>query len=302
MRHVDEMTAFDVTDIGKTPLQRRKIAREWLHGWQRERLSIMREEKTAHSGFGDKVTLVAYTFPRDAADFDFIEFAIRQSWHCLGMLKVVIVADRETDFIKRFADTYPHDVDVQQEATLVPGSIASMSHDCVTKLHTRFTTPYCLIIQDDGFPIRDNLYEFLGKYDYIGSPVVRDTPLQHLVDIFRIECLNGGFSLRSRKICQEAANQWNRYWRHVLRPGDRLHIEDVFYTKTACLNPFYRFRNRIASCKDARRFSMPDFDGVVDIRNCRRKPFGVHGPTAVFQLHEFIEKTTQAGGRGHGIK
>jgi len=260
------------------------MAREWLRAKQREMLPAMRCESCAPSRFRNDVTLVAYTFPTDEADFDFIEFAIRQSWHCLGRLRAVVVADRMTATIRRFADACSEDVEVQVEPSIRPGSITSMSHDCVVRLYTRFDTRYCLIVQDDGFPLRDNLEEFLGKYDFIGCPLVRDIPLQCLVDIFRIECLNGGFSLRSRKICQDAANQWNRYWRHLIKPGSEYHIEDIFYGKTACLNPFYRLRNRFASCKVARRFCLPDFDGILDIRNYEPKPFGVHGPTAVWQL------------------
>ena len=243
----------------------------------------MRAALPPRSRHYEEVTLVTYTFPQDESEFDFIEFAIRQSWKCLGKLKTVIIADRMTETLRAFQAAASDDVDVQVEPLLKVGSIASMSSDCIERLYSRFSTPHCLIIQDDGFPLRDNLDEFLGKYDYIGAPTIRDIPVQVIVDLLRSECLNGGFSLRSRRICRDAARQW-KFWRHFIKPGSHAHIEDVFYTKTACFNPLYRLRNRFPSSKTARRFSLPDFDGVVDIRTIEPKPFGVHGSCAAWQL------------------
>lgn len=278
--HHDEIDLFN---YGKTPMERRIAARAWLQAEQRQRLPKLRSENPTSSKFKQDVTLVTYTFPKDESDFDFIEFAIRQSWACLGLLKTVIVADRMTKTLQNFRGSAPDFVDIQVEPLLKIGSIASMSSDCIERLYTRFSTPYCLIIQDDGFPLRDNLTEFLGKYDYIGAPTIRDIPAQVIVDLFRSECLNGGFSLRSHRICRDAAKQW-RFWRHLIKPGSTAHTEDVFYTKTSCLNPLYRLRNRFPSSKIARKFSLPDFDCVVDIRNTDPKPFGVHGPCAAWQL------------------
>lgn len=273
----------DFFNRGKTPMERRIAARAWLQAEQRRRLPDLRSASPASSKFDKDVTLVTYTFPKDESDFDFIEFAIRQSWNCLGLLKTVIVADRMTPPLSQFKASVGDLIEIQVEPKLKIGDIASMSSDCIERLYTRFSTPYCLIVQDDGFPFRDNLGDFLGKYDYIGAPVVRDLPVQHLVDLLRCTQLNGGFSLRSHRICRDAANQW-RFWRHLIKPGSTAHTEDVFYTKTACLNPLYRLRNRFPSSKTARRFSLPDFDCVVDIRNAAPKPFGVHGPCAVWQL------------------
>ena len=264
-------------------MERRIAARAWLQAEQRRLLPELRSANPASGKFKQDVTLVTYTFPQDESDFDFIEFAIRQSWRCLGLLKTVIIADRTTPTLSRFKTAVGDLAEIQIEPRLKVGDIASMSSDCIERLHTRFSTPYCLIVQDDGFPLCDNLGDFLGKYDYIGAPVIRDTPVQHLTDLLRCTQLNGGFSLRSHRICRDAAEQW-RFWRHLIRSGSESHTEDVFYTKTACLNPLYRLRNRFPSSKIARRFSLPDFDCVVDIRNADPKPFGVHGPCAAWQL------------------
>lgn len=266
-----------------TSVERRKIARAWLRNEQRRMLPSLRGDALLPSPFQSDVTLITYTFPEDEDDFDFIEFAIRQSWRSLGILKTVIVADRMTARLSKFASAHPDFIDVQLESSLRPGDLSSMSDDCILRLHERFASRYCLIIQDDGFPINDNLGDFLGKYDFIGAPAVRDVPAQCLVDVFRCACLNGGFSLRSRRICRDAARQW-KFWRHFVKLGSYAHTEDVFYTVTACRNPFYRIRNRFPSCRVARNFSLPDFDGLVDIRGMKGKTFGVHGPTAIWQM------------------
>lgn len=277
------MQESDILNPSLTHLQRRQIAKEWLRRFQREKLPELRREILHKSRFYDDVTIVAYSFPKDAHDFDFIEFAIRYSWQWLGKLKTVIIADRMTERLEKFKVSTQGGVDVQIEPSLIPGDIMSMSSDCIERLYRRFNTPYCLIVQDDGFPLNRNLGDFLGKYDFIGAPTCRDVPAQYLVDIFRCSCLNGGFSLRSKKICEAVSEQW-RFFKHFVRIGSEAHAEDVFYTKTACLNLSYRIRFRFAPCKVARLFSMPDFDGVVDIRSFRGTVFGSHGHTAMWQM------------------
>ena len=274
---------IDILDDRFTSSEKRKSARTWLHQMQRRSLPVLRSENHTQSLFSNKITLIAYTFPSNEKDFDFIEFAIRQSWHCLGLLKTIIIADRTTKTLSTFATKFPKYVSIQIEPTLRPGSLSSMSTDCIERLHERFVTPYCLIIQDDGFPLNGNLEDFIGKYDYIGAPPVRNTPFQHIIDILRLSCLNGGFSLRSKCLCQDVAKQW-RFWRHFIKQGSISHTEDVFYTNIACRNPLFRLKYNFPSCKIARQFSLPDFDGAVDIRGMRNKTFGVHGPTAIWQL------------------
>ncbi len=263
--------------------EKRRAARSWLKVWAGERLGELRNNVFRTSIYDDDVTLIIYSFLEDERDFSGMEFSILQSWHVLGLLPTVIVSDRPTAAINAFRSRYPDYVQIQIEPHLRVGDIATMSADCITKLHSRFTSPYCLIIQDDGFPINDRLGDFLGKYDYLGSPSVRDVPAQYIVDITRCVCLNGGFSLRSRRICRDVASQW-RFWSKYISANHRLYSEDAVYTHVCCRNPFFRLRNRFPSSRTARRFSLPDFDGVVDIRGMRNATFGVHGPTAIWQL------------------
>lgn len=61
------------------------------------------------------------------------------------------------------------------------------------------TTPFCLIVQADGFIVNPESWsnEFL-EYDYIGAP------WGHRAGI----CGNGGFSLRSRRLMEELAKPY----------------------------------------------------------------------------------------------
>jgi hypothetical protein len=266
--------------------EKRGAARAWLKDWARGRLPGLRTAAFDASPYRDAVTVVVYSFVEDEADFAGMEFSVLRTWSVLGTLPTAIVTDRRTAATDAFAARHPGLVNVQIEPRLRPGDIATMSADCIVRLHTRFSTPYCLIVQDDGFPVNDRLGDFLGRYDYLGAPSVRDVPAQHLVDATRCACLNGGFSLRSRRICEDVASQW-RFWSRFIAPGHRLYSEDAVYSHVCCRNPFFRLRNRFPSSRVARRFSLPDFDGAVDIRGRKDETFGVHGPTAIWQLfHE----------------
>lgn len=261
--------------------------RMWLRDFQRRNLTQLRDCRFSSSDIGSELTLLIYTFPQDASDFDFIEFAIRHSWRTLGLLPTVIVADRHTNPLDSFARANRDVVELQIEPELRPGHIASMSADCIQRLHTRFQTPYCLIVQNDGIPLQNNIREFLGAWDYLGAPTVRDVPAQKLVDWFKVACLNGGFSLRSKLLCQATATRWS-FFRHFIGESSHWAIDDVFYTRTACLDPTYRFRFRFPTCKTARSFAVIDFDGELDVRTLATLPLGVHGASTISQYAAFL--------------
>lgn len=98
--------------------------------------------------------------------------------------------------------------------------------------------------------------------------------------------MNGGFSLRSHKICENAAREWRR---KPLEKGCLAQTEDVFYTVTACRNPFYRLKHRFPGSNLARRFSVIDFDGALDVHSLGFIPFGVHGASTALQYMDYIE-------------
>lgn len=263
--------------------EKRRAARAWLDDWKRSLLPELRTHSFPMSKYADRVTLIIYFFMPTEETFDLFEFSVLKSWATLGKLPTTIVVDRVTDTVERFRTKHPECVRIVVEKNLVVGDIRSMTEDCIERLYTRFDTDYCLIVQDDGFPIRDRLEEFLGRYDYIGAPSVRDVPAQYWVDLTRCACLNGGLSLRSRRICRAVAETWPRI-RGGMTKDSPLYSEDVIYTQVCCRSPIFRLRHRFPSSRQARQFSLPDFDGVVDIRQPKEVPFGVHGPSAVWQM------------------
>lgn len=255
-----------------------------LRDWQRCRLDELRKCRFRRSRYVDQVTLIVYAFPCDvdSAAFDWIECSVLQSWERLGSLKTVIVVHKCFDKVRRFAAVYHDWVDVQVEPSLVPGKIETMSADCNGQMHARFDTPYCLVIQDDGFPLRDSLDDFLGRYDFIGAPYVRISWWRNLIcRSLGMWVSNGGFSLRSKRICEAAAEWWERKYA-AMHPSP-LTIDDLYYTKTLPLrHPSFRFKYRIAPNWAAIRFS---YDALVN-QPIREPPLGFHRDISFTELAE----------------
>ena len=217
------------------------------------------------------------------------EFPILHTWKMLGVLPVVVITDYETEPMRILKHRYPGDVTIRLSNDLKRGVPLSLSHDCLNGLDRYFSTKYCLVIQDDGFPIRNNLYEFIGKWDYIGAPCVRDHPKQYLADILLRDCLNGGFCLRTHKLCEATAKAW-RAWGQKARDLFGWTIsEDWFYSTYSRYNPVHRMRFRFPWASQARRFSTMDMIGGIDVRKFNFVPFGVHGPTTVYLYRHILE-------------
>ena len=173
--------------------------KQYLLDWIVKRLPALRQDfPTQKIGPAD-VTVLAYHFwGEDRIDkaFDEVECSIRETWlHC-GIMKTVLVLNRITPHIEQFAEQFSPWVKLVEEKRLIPGKIFSMSEDCNSRLHTRFDTPSVLIVQNDGFPLQAGLDAFIGKYDYIGAPYVRDIWWKRIL-CARLGCWvsNGGFSL-----------------------------------------------------------------------------------------------------------
>lgn len=182
------------------------------------------------------VTVLMYFFWRpEVADEKWPEFegALLETWRNCGLLKTVLVVDSPHRCVMNFSERYKN-VSVQVENRLVPGDINTMSFDCNARLYSRFESKYVLIVQNDGFPIRPGLDAFVKKgYDFYGAPHCRP---QLIPDILTRLCRycpsNGGFSLRTRKLCKLASRQWID-GRYEERPFvEDIMAEDYFYTKT----------------------------------------------------------------------
>lgn len=223
------------------------------------------------------VTVLAYFF-RDEASYDakFVHLAgaILETWRHCGKMKTVIVANRIGDALARFAARYPW-IEVQVEPSLVSGRLSAMAIDCDMRLYARFATPYVLVVQDDGFPLRGGLESFLAAgYDYVGAPFVRHATWFDWCP-YPAWCVgNGGFSLRSRRICRAAARTYRR-WFARLPYCWPLVGDDTFYCKTMrFLSARYRARFRFAPPEVAGRFSVEHNEAFMPQD---APPLGFHG-------------------------
>lgn len=260
-----------------------------LRAWQKGRLGELRGRAFLQSQYADRVTLLIYTFPNPGSEsemFQWIECSILQTWSVLGSLKTVIVASHHFAAVNDFATAHP-EVEVQIAPNLVPGNIKTMSLDCIKNLHSRFSTPYCLIIQDDGFPLQDTLGDFLDKADFWGAPIISDGWKRKLAYGIGLGSFNGGFSLRSKALCEHASKKWYSVFRHIF-PEDHRHLgEDFYYTTLLKFLPSTWFKFRFPSELDAFRFAFDNLGGYVTLPLETIHPFGFHGkPTADLMLAE----------------
>lgn len=230
------------------------------------------------------VTVVMYFFwNADDADEKWQDFAgaLLATWRSCGLLHTVVVSNMAHGCLKEFAGTFPN-VEIQIEPSLKPGDINSMSIDCNSKLHARFETKYVMIVQDDGFPLREGLDEFVEMgYDFIGSPYCRALALPNLLTMLLNYCpSNGGFSLRTKKMCRLVADYWVKEY-----SGREFIVnemsEDLFYTKTLPIrSPLFWLRRKQAPSKIAERFS---YEGCFPLYS-ETMPFGFHTATGFFRI------------------
>lgn len=231
----------------------------------------------------EEVTILTYTFPppgRETEAFARIVSSIERTWKLVGRLKTVIVASHHFASVDDFAASNP-EVELQIEPMLVPGNIKTMSMDCIKRLYRRFSTTYVLIIQDDGYPLRGNLGDFLGRIDFWGAPIISDGWKRKLAYAIGLGSFNGGFSLRSRRFCRYAARAWRYFYRFVFREDSRFLGEDFYYTTLLKFLPTTWLRYRFPSEKESFAFSFDALDGLVKLPLETVKPFGIHGKSTV---------------------
>lgn len=226
----------------------------------------------------EQVTILIYTFPlpgsEDAA-FAKIVASIEQTWKFVGKLKTVIVASHHFSAVDGFAATHP-EVELQIEPTLVPGKIKTMSMDCIKRLYSRYSTPYVLIIQDDGFPIREGLEEFIGKCDFYGAPIISDGWKRKLAYAIGMGSFNGGFSFRSHALCEHASKKWFSFFSKFFSEDSPYLGEDFYYTTLLKFLPSTWWKFSFPSESEAFSFSVDRLGGRVNPPKGIR-PFGVHG-------------------------
>ena len=253
-------------------------------------LTLWREKRLGeiHAGRGlsdydrgrDDVTALLYFWANNPQETDFrpFECALRETWLQCGMLPTTIVTNQPFPFLRRFSELFAPFVRIDLVPELVPGDLSTMSADMNGHLADHFDTPWVLVVQEDGFPLRKGLDEFVGKWDFIGAPwngeddwITRRLLLtENLVG-------NGGFSLRSRAICLGAAHHWSAIWRHL--PRCYLMQEDIFYARfLPRWSRSYRERSRFAPIDVASRFSTERTHPAINA------PFGFHSAEAFARI------------------
>lgn len=208
--------------------QERRRADDLLAAWQLERLEQDRALPLPARGPSEVTLLAHFVPPRDRLDerFPRMECAIRETWRHCGLLSTVIVVDRESAPVRAFADSVPHGlVQVQAEPSLSPNRPESVAADIAANLPKRVSTNLALTVREDAFPVRPGLGSFVDGWDFVGAPKARGGLWSRLVArLFNSHAMDGGLTLRSRKLALLAADEWaarfaGKPWRAAFADG-----------------------------------------------------------------------------------
>lgn len=259
--------------------------RIFLKSWQTKRLVANTRMTYAPAPSFDKLSIVVY-FYRNVLDepssFLFTKCAILETWRQLGALKTILVTNRYSEPLTDFAEKHPYYVTLQIESSLRPGTTEDLSIDCLTKLGSRFDTEYALTVQDDGFPIRPGIEKFIGKWDFIGTPYRRANLLGLCAGTLRRHWpANGGFSLRSKRLCKLVSESFDPTWYKTLSPEER--SEDIFITDILPRhNRMFAKKIKWADSYVAANFA---YDASLP-KNISKHPLGFHNAHAFRELSE----------------
>lgn len=138
------------------------------------------------------------------------------------------------------------------------------SHWCIKELWKHVTTDFVLIVQHDGYIINPQSWseEFLN-YDYIGAPWPH-----YLTDNGNVGVGNGGFSIRSKRLCKEVAN--------CSLPHKGLN-EDVYICRKMVANKAYSKEIKFAPVSVAAKFAVETWIRIHGEQNVNENNvFGFH--------------------------
>ena len=236
----------------------------------------------------DDVTAVSYVFgDRDKlpAYVDAIELALRETYRWCGMLKTTLVVNHMVEALEKLKTEFGSMLRIDVDASLTPGDIVGFSRNMIRTLPDRFDTPYMLNIHPDGFPLRNGLDEFVGEWDYIGGPwnTANDDWITRVLLSRNDGAGNGGFALRTRKICNEGAAAYRRFWKII--PDCYLLYEDIFFTRfLPRWQPGYSRRVSLAPREESKRFSL--CEELMPGERLFQVPFGFHSWKAFSWLNK----------------
>ena len=249
-----------------------------LEAWKAERLLHDREAGIASLGRRD-ITAIAYAFGSAEQMENYavaIELALRETYRHCGRLKTTLVVNRMVPSFESFAAECGDDLRIDIDETLKPGDIVGFSRNMIATLPSRFDTPYMLNIHPDGFPLRPGLDEYLALgYDFIGAPweIGCDDFITRILLNRNDGAGNGGFALRTRKICELGSAAYRRFYKAI--PDCYLLYEDVFFTRfLPRWSSTFRRQTCLAPRKAAAGFSC---SGNIEAQNeYGALPFGFH--------------------------
>lgn len=200
--------------------------------WQQATLPLLLEcEAAPLPPTTCNVTALTHHLYRDPEVFDErfaqVKCAFLMTRLMCGSIPCVLVVNRLTPEVEVFCSRWG--IKINFDPTL-PGGISCLSRDCIERLHMRFDTDYVLVIHGDGFPLRKGLDAFVGEYDYIGAPWGPASWYTRMAFPYpRFSVGNGGFSLRSKRLCERVSWYFRR--KYKLIPYCYALVEDVFYCR-----------------------------------------------------------------------
>ena len=249
-----------------------------LGHWTKHRLEADRREGLPKAVGRSDVTAIAYAFGDTEKMVRYgndIELALRETYRHCGILKTTLVVNRMTEGLEDFAAECGSFLRVDVDEMLKPGDIVGFSRNMIRTLPERFDTPYMLNIHPDGFPLRSGLDDFVGKWDYIGGPWCLDNDdwITKVLLNRNDGAGNGGFALRTRKICEMGAAAYRRFWKLI--PDCYLLYEDVFFTRfLPRWQPGYARKLLLAPQAEAAKFSF--CENLQAQQRYGKLPFGFH--------------------------
>lgn len=253
-----------------------------LNQWQKQNLPILKNLPTPSAKTTD-VTAIAHWFWNDErfeSDFFSIEFSLRITRHFAGDLPIVFVVNKASRLVEELAGELHLKVIVDKTLT---NGLKSLNHEYIVNLHNYFNTEYCLTIQNDGFPIRQGLEFFTGKADYIGAPwpANGDDWITRILLRPDTRVGNGGFSLRSHKICEAASLLYQKKYKII--PFCYLTVDDIFYCRVlSTYEKAFKEQMIFADVDLASNFSVEK--DITSFNALTGPPLGVHSLTGFCSL------------------
>jgi len=185
--------------------------------------------------------------------------------------------------VKLLSPTKPPSLNASIEHSRIPNiDFRGYSKFILEDLHQYVETPFCLVVQADGFVINPTLWrdDFLA-YDYIGAPWPERVRLrsEKWLELRKNRVGNGGFSLRSIKLLRLTAQIDFERLKFPVRSEDLVICHFLYEQMVAAGVKF-------APLGVAKKFSI---ETCVEDAECRlENTFGFHGKRWLAKAHSML--------------